>query len=154
MPDNQVKTMKTIRKLNPKIKFLATNRSDYHGYKQGNCNNFPTFIYDYSKNKDEEKATGTKALDSRKYGIFLADYIEYMYKQLSSMDLRISAPVRNAKKKIEQGYFERNFEELKTPTNEEFDELIKSYPNYHICYGGRCGWTALNSAIGMQQSVF
>ena len=49
-----------------------------------------------------------------------------LHNQLSSADIRIPTPFRNVTKKIEQGYFQRNFEELKTPTNEEFDEVIRA----------------------------
>ncbi len=83
--DQQVKTMKAIRALNPDIKFLATNKSDYNGYGGGNCNNFPTFIYDYATSSADKQnrvpATGTRAFDAQKYGAFLADYVEYMHRK-------------------------------------------------------------------------
>ena len=49
-----------------------------------------------------------------------------LYNQLTSADIRIPSPVRNVTKKIEQGYFQRNIEELKTPTDREFDEVIRA----------------------------
>ena len=54
------------------------------------------------------------------------DEANRLHNQLTSSDIRISAPIRNVTKKIEQGYFQRNFEELKTPTNEELDEVIRA----------------------------
>ncbi|MGE9270453.1 MAG: hypothetical protein ACQKBU_06590, partial [Verrucomicrobiales bacterium] len=66
---NQVKTMQEIRAVNPGVKFFATLRSDYDGY--GNDNNLPDWICDYD----------TKTVDADKYGIFLADYVEYMEQQ-------------------------------------------------------------------------
>lgn len=65
----QVTTMQGIKALNPDIKFFATMRSDYDGY--GDDNNLPDWISNYS----------TKAMDTDKYAIFLADYIEYMDQQ-------------------------------------------------------------------------
>ena len=67
--DKQVATMQAIKAVNPDIKFFATMRSDYDGY--GNDNNLPDWICDYS-NKD---------IDADKYGVFLADYVEYMENQ-------------------------------------------------------------------------
>ncbi len=79
--DKQVATMKQIKAINPDIKFYATMRSDYNGYKMGNRNNLPTFIYDYAYDKTTETYIGTKSLDLNKYAIFLADYLEYMHNQ-------------------------------------------------------------------------
>lgn len=66
---NQVLTMKQIKALNPDIKFYATMRSDYDGY--GDENNMPDWIVNYT----------TKVVDTDKYAIFLADYLEYMADQ-------------------------------------------------------------------------
>ncbi|PQV49013.1 putative secreted protein (Por secretion system target) [Jejuia pallidilutea] len=67
--DKQVATMQAIKAINPNIKFFATMRSDYDGY--GDDNNMPDWIHTYS----------TKATNVVKYGIFLADYCEYMSNQ-------------------------------------------------------------------------
>lgn len=74
--DNAVKAMQMIKAVNPQIKFFASLESDYNGYSQGNHNNLPTFIYDYSY--ENGAPTGSKAFDAQKYGLFLADYVEYM----------------------------------------------------------------------------
>ncbi len=65
----QVATMQAIKAVNPDVKFFATMRSDYDGY--GDDNNLPDWIVDYD----------TKDMDREKYGIFLADYCEYMSQQ-------------------------------------------------------------------------
>ncbi|WP_139955812.1 galactose-binding domain-containing protein [Flavicella sediminum] len=67
--EKQVATMKAIKTINPAIKFFATMRSDYDGF--GDDNNMPDWIHTYS----------TKATNVEKYGIFLADYCEYMSQQ-------------------------------------------------------------------------
>ncbi len=67
--DKQVATMQAIKSVNPNIKFFATMRSDYDGY--GDDNNLPDWIVNYN----------TKVMQTDKYGIFLADYCEYMSKQ-------------------------------------------------------------------------
>ncbi len=67
--DKQVATMQAIKAVNPEIQFFATMRSDYDGY--GNDNNMPDWIVNYS----------TKAVNTGKYGVFLADYVEYMSQQ-------------------------------------------------------------------------
>ncbi|MFY0713599.1 carbohydrate-binding protein [Seonamhaeicola sp. NFXS20] len=67
--DKQVTTMQAIKEINPDIKFFATMRSDYDGY--GDDNNMPDWIHTYS----------TKATNVQKYGVFLADYCEYMSQQ-------------------------------------------------------------------------
>ena len=64
--NNQVLTMQRIKAINPDIKFYATMRSDYDGF--GDENNMPDWIVDYD----------TRAVDTEKYAIFLADYLEYM----------------------------------------------------------------------------
>lgn len=74
--DNSVLAMQMIKATNPDIKFFATLESDYNGYSQGNRNNLPTFIYDYSY--ENGASTGSKSFDGQKYGLFLADYVEYM----------------------------------------------------------------------------
>ncbi|MBU2882063.1 immunoglobulin domain-containing protein [Psychrosphaera sp. B3R10] len=74
--DNAVKAMQLIKLENPNIKFFATLESDYHGYSQGNRNNLPTWIYDYAYLDSEN--TGSRSFDAVKYGLFLADYVEYM----------------------------------------------------------------------------
>ncbi|MGD9417786.1 MAG: Ig-like domain-containing protein [Verrucomicrobiota bacterium JB025] len=74
--DSDVLAMRMIRQTNPDIRFFATMESDYNGYNQGNRNNLPTFIYDYAYVNGQ--ATGTKSFDAEKYGVFLADYVEYM----------------------------------------------------------------------------
>lgn len=63
---NQLLTMQRIKELNPDIKFYATMRSDYDGF--GDENNMPDWIVDYD----------TGVVDTDKYAIFLADYLEYM----------------------------------------------------------------------------
>ena len=65
----QVATMQNIKAINPDIKFFATLRSDYDGY--GNDNNLPDWIINYN----------TKVMQREKYGVFLADYLEYMHNQ-------------------------------------------------------------------------
>ncbi|WP_411847063.1 hypothetical protein AAFN60_06320 [Roseibacillus persicicus] len=67
--EKQVTTMREIRAINPDILFFATLRSDYDGY--GNDNNLPDWICNYN----------TKAIEVEKYGVFLADYVEYMEQQ-------------------------------------------------------------------------
>ncbi len=67
--DKQVETMKAIKAVNPDIRFFATMRSDYDGY--GDDNNLPDWIINYN----------TKVMEREKYGIFLADYCEYMSQQ-------------------------------------------------------------------------
>ncbi len=67
--DKQVATMQAIIQINPNIKFFATMRSDYDGF--GDENNLPDWIINYN----------TKVMDREKYGIFLADYLEYMSQQ-------------------------------------------------------------------------
>ncbi|ALJ04719.1 hypothetical protein APS56_06055 [Pseudalgibacter alginicilyticus] len=64
--DRQIATMQAIKAINPDIKFYGTMRSDYDGF--GDDNNMPDWIHNYN----------TKATDVVKYGIFLADYCEYM----------------------------------------------------------------------------
>lgn len=59
-------TMKQIKAINPDIKFWATLRSDYDGY--GNENNMPDWIVNYN----------TKEVNTDKYAIFLADFLEHM----------------------------------------------------------------------------
>ncbi|MEP3837779.1 MAG: carbohydrate-binding protein, partial [Algibacter sp.] len=67
--NKQVATMQAIKAINPDIKFFATMRSDYDGY--GDDNNMPDWIHTYS----------SKATNVEKYGVFLADYCEYMSQQ-------------------------------------------------------------------------
>ena len=67
--DKQVTTMQEIKAVNPNIEFFATLRSDYDGY--GDNNNLPDWFCNYD----------TKEIDADKYGIFLADYVEYMDQQ-------------------------------------------------------------------------
>ncbi|WP_372752097.1 carbohydrate-binding protein [Mariniflexile sp.] len=67
--NKQVATMQAIKAINPDIKFFATMRSDYDGY--GDDNNMPDWIHTYN----------TKVTDVQKYGVFLADYCEYMSQQ-------------------------------------------------------------------------
>lgn len=74
--DNAIKAMQLIKQANPNMKFFATLESDYHGYSQGNRNNLPTWIYDYAYQNGE--GTGSRSFDAVKYGLFLADYVEYM----------------------------------------------------------------------------
>ncbi len=67
--DKQVATMKQIKAINPDIKFYATMRSDYYGY--NGKNNMPDWIVNFD----------TKVVDTDKYAIFLADYLEYMHNE-------------------------------------------------------------------------
>ncbi|GIZ09707.1 hypothetical protein FUMI01_24340 [Flavobacterium sp. UMI-01] len=67
--ERQVATMKDVKAVNPNIKFYATMRSDYDGY--GNENNMPDWIVNYN----------TKAVNTDKYAIFLADYLEFMHNE-------------------------------------------------------------------------
>lgn len=67
--EKQITTMQQIKAVSPDIKFYATMRSDYDGY--GNENNMPDWIVNYT----------TKSVDTDKYAIFLADYLEYMDEQ-------------------------------------------------------------------------
>lgn len=67
--DKQVATMRAIKVINPDIKFFATMRSDYDGF--GDDNNMPDWIHTYN----------SKATNVVKYGLFLADYCEYMSQQ-------------------------------------------------------------------------
>ncbi|MDF7824762.1 hypothetical protein P4B35_12125 [Pontiellaceae bacterium B12227] len=73
--DKQVATMQQIKAVNPDIRFFATLRSDYDGY--GDDNNLPDWLCNYS----------TKVVDTDKYGIFLADYVEYMSQQGVPVDM-------------------------------------------------------------------
>ncbi|WP_252736891.1 MULTISPECIES: dockerin type I repeat-containing protein [unclassified Psychrosphaera] len=74
--DDELAAMQLIKNVNPNMKFFATLESDYHGYSQGNRNNLPTWIYDYSY--ENGAVVGTKTFNAQKYGIFLADYVEFM----------------------------------------------------------------------------
>lgn len=65
-----VEAMKMVKKANPNIKFWATMKSDYNGYEKKN--NLPDWICNYNP---------TTWFDCDKYGIFLADYLEYMESQ-------------------------------------------------------------------------
>ncbi|MDF7806428.1 discoidin domain-containing protein [Pontiellaceae bacterium B12219] len=67
--DDQIQSMKDIQSINPDIKFFGTLKSDYDGY--GNDNNLPDWFCNYE----------TRVVDTDKYGIFLADYVEYMSQQ-------------------------------------------------------------------------
>ena len=94
--NNQVITMKTIRQLNPNIKFLATMRSDYNGFKTENHNNLPVFIYNYECTAEDSNGncistTGDRSFDTDKYGVFLADYIEFMYNEGVPIDFIATA---------------------------------------------------------------
>ncbi|ANW95414.1 hypothetical protein AXE80_03575 [Wenyingzhuangia fucanilytica] len=77
--DKQVTTMQAIKAVNPDIKFFATMRSDYDGY--GDDNNMPDWIHTYS----------SKVTDVEKYGVFLADYCEYMSNQGVPIDILSTA---------------------------------------------------------------
>lgn len=81
--ENAVQAMKWIKEANPDIKFLATMKSDYNGFRQDNHNNLPISIYDYSciesRNKTCLDWRGDRSFDTDKYGVFLADYVEHMY---------------------------------------------------------------------------
>jgi hypothetical protein len=93
---DQVKTMKTIRQLNPAIKFLATMRSDYNGFGEDNQNNLPVFIYNYACTAEDIdgnciSSTGNLSFNAIKYGVFLADYIEFMHKQGVPIDFLATA---------------------------------------------------------------
>ncbi|WP_406683283.1 carbohydrate-binding protein [Seonamhaeicola sp. MEBiC1930] len=77
--NKQVTTMQAIKAINPDIKFFATMRSDYDGF--GDDNNMPDWIHTYS----------TKATNVVKYGIFLADYCEYMSNQGVPIDILSTA---------------------------------------------------------------
>lgn len=76
--DDELAVMQLIKNANPDIKFFATLESDYHGYSQGNRNNLPTWIYDYSYDRETSTVIGSRSFDAVKYGLFLADYLEYM----------------------------------------------------------------------------
>ncbi|MDF7799080.1 Ig-like domain-containing protein [Pontiellaceae bacterium B1224] len=67
--DDQIQSMKDIQSINPDIKFFGTLKSDYDGY--GNDNNLPDWFCNYE----------TRVIDTDMYGIFLADYVEYMSQQ-------------------------------------------------------------------------
>ncbi|WP_162633317.1 hypothetical protein [Echinicola strongylocentroti] len=88
--DNQIQVMKKIREINPQIKFLATMRSDYNGFKTHNHNNLPTFIYNYSCIRENGnrclESEGDRSFDADKYGVFLADYVEHMYQNDVEID--------------------------------------------------------------------
>lgn len=66
-----VQSMKDIKLVNPSIKFMASMRSDYDGFNQGDTNNLPTWIYNRQ----------TTVLNVPKYAKFLADYVAYMSQQ-------------------------------------------------------------------------
>lgn len=68
--DKQILAMKAVKKTNPDIKFFATQRSDYNGYKIGDRNNFPPWIYNMQSG----------AFDAKKHGRFLADFVIHMHK--------------------------------------------------------------------------
>jgi O-glycosyl hydrolase len=65
----QIASMKMVKERNQDIKFFATLRTDYDGY--GNDSNLPDWFCDYE----------AKTVDATKYGVFLADYVEYMSNQ-------------------------------------------------------------------------
>lgn len=68
--ERQVQAMKLVQAANPKIAFFATLRSDYHGYKMGDSNNFPTWIW----------KPDSKQFRAEKWGGFLADYVIHMHR--------------------------------------------------------------------------
>ncbi|WP_017446730.1 hypothetical protein [Gayadomonas joobiniege] len=76
--DDELFALNLIKQANPDIKFFATLESDYNGYRQGNRNNLPTWIYDYAYDRSTGEDTGTRSFDAVKYGLFLADYVEFM----------------------------------------------------------------------------
>lgn len=67
--NDAIKSMQMLKKVNPQIEFWATMKSDYNGYY--NENNLPEWICDY---------TPTTYFYTDKYAVFLADYLELMYK--------------------------------------------------------------------------
>ena len=65
----QIASMNMVKASNPNIKFFASLRTDYDGY--GDNNNLPDWFCNYT----------TKAINTDKFGVFLADYVEYMSQQ-------------------------------------------------------------------------
>lgn len=64
--DNPIKSMQLLKKINPKIKFWATLKSDYNGYDHEN--NLPEWIYN----------SQTKAWNGFAYAHFLKEYLILM----------------------------------------------------------------------------
>ena len=81
--------MRRMREINPDIQFFATMVSDFNGFNQGNRNNLPTFIYDFAFVDGEN--TGTRSFNAQKYGVFLADYVEFMEDQGVPIDFLSTA---------------------------------------------------------------
>ncbi|MCG1035818.1 T9SS type A sorting domain-containing protein [Polaribacter sargassicola] len=82
--NDAIKTMQTIKNVNPDVKFLATMRSDYNGYNSDNRNNLPEYIYNYSCVEADEdgkciRTLGNKSFNTDAFGVFLADYLELMH---------------------------------------------------------------------------
>lgn len=82
--NDAILTMKAVKTANPEVKFLATMRSDYNGYKSDNWNNLPEYIYNYSCVETNQagnciRTLGNKSFNTDAYGIFLADYLELMH---------------------------------------------------------------------------
>ena len=67
---DQIAAMKLVRKANPNIAFFATLRSDYHGYKMGDGNNFPSWVW----------TPESKTFNAAKWGGFLADYVIHFHR--------------------------------------------------------------------------
>ncbi|MDO6802060.1 RICIN domain-containing protein [Wenyingzhuangia sp. 1_MG-2023] len=94
--NNAIKTMQAIKSANSNVKFLATMRSDYHGYKSGNWNNLPEYIYQYSCVETNDagnciKTIGNKSFNANSYGVFLADYLELMHNNGVTIDYLATA---------------------------------------------------------------
>ncbi|MCG1035795.1 T9SS type A sorting domain-containing protein [Polaribacter sargassicola] len=70
--DRQIATMQEVKSVNPDIKFWATLKSDYDGY--GNNNNMPDWIVQNFNASNPSQAV----VDTDKWAVFLADYLEYM----------------------------------------------------------------------------
>ena len=87
--DGTVDAMRRMREVNPDIQFFATMVSDFNGFNQGNRNNLPTFIYDFAFVDGEN--TGTRSFNAQKYGVFLADYVEFMEDQGVPIDFLSTA---------------------------------------------------------------
>ncbi|WP_405563453.1 T9SS type A sorting domain-containing protein [Polaribacter sp. Asnod6-C07] len=70
--DRQIATMQEVKAVNPNIKFWATLKSDYDGY--GSNSNMPDWIV-----KNFNASNPSQAIvDTDKWAVFLADYLEYM----------------------------------------------------------------------------
>ncbi|MCG8698722.1 MAG: RICIN domain-containing protein [Bacteroidales bacterium] len=90
--DNAIESMQHIKQVNPDIEFMATMKSDYNGFDEGNHNNLPVHIFDYACVEEDEdgrtclKEIGDLSFDINAYAMFLADYLQHMHDSNVTID--------------------------------------------------------------------